>query len=165
MCGRFLLYSSTETLERTFGLELGDRRPNLQPSWNIAPTQSVAVVGAKDGRRGLALMHWGLVPSWAKDRSIAAKMINARGESVHEKPAFRAAFKARRCLIPADGFYEWRTEEGDKQPYLLEPAAGGPMALGGLFERWCDPENGDLWSCTIVTTDAGAWRNARIIHR
>jgi len=156
MCGRFLLYSSTETLERTFGLELGDRRPNLQPSWNIAPTQSVAVVGAKDGRRGLALMHWGLVPSWAKDRAIASKMINARGESVHEKPAFRAAFKSRRCLIPADGFYEWRKVEGGKQPYVLEPAAGGPMALGGLFERWRDPEGGDLWSCTIVTTDASA---------
>ena len=156
MCGRFLLYSSVETLERTFGLELGDRRPNLQPSWNIAPTQEVAVVGVKDGRRGLALMHWGLVPSWAKDRSLASKMINARGESVHTKPAFRAAFKSRRCLIPADGFYEWRKVEGGKQPYLLEPAAGGPMALGGLFERWRDPEDGDLWSCTIVTTDASA---------
>jgi len=156
MCGRFLLYSSPEALERSFGLELTDKRPNLQPRYNIAPTQEVAVIGVKAGRRGLAMMHWGLIPSWAKDRSLAAKMINARGESVHEKPAFRAAFKARRCLIPADGFYEWRKVEGGKQPYVLEPAAGGPMALGGLFERWRDTENGDLWSCTIVTTDASA---------
>jgi putative SOS response-associated peptidase YedK len=156
MCGRFLLYSSPETLERTFGLDLPEKRPNLQPRYNIAPTQDVAVVGAKNGGRGLAFMHWGLIPSWAEDRAIAAKMINARGESVHTKPAFRAAFKARRCLIPADGFYEWHTENKVKQPYLLEPAAGGPMALGGLFERWRDPENGDLWSCTIVTTEASA---------
>lgn len=156
MCGRFLLYSSPEALERSFGLEFTDKRPNLQPRYNIAPTQDVAVIGTKAGRRGLAMMHWGLVPSWAKDRSLAAKMINARGESVHEKPAFRAAFKARRCLIPADGFYEWHAEEGGKQPYLLEPAAGGPMALGGLFERWRDPAGGELWSCTIVTTEASA---------
>jgi putative SOS response-associated peptidase YedK len=156
MCGRFLLYSSIETLERTFGLELQGARPNLEPRYNIAPTQRVAVVGVKEGRRGLAMMHWGLIPSWAKDRSIAAKLINARGESVHTKPAFRAAFKARRCLIPADGFYEWHNEAGNKQPYVLEPAAGGPLALGGLFERWRDPEGGELWSCTIVTTDASA---------
>jgi putative SOS response-associated peptidase YedK len=156
MCGRFLLYSSIETLERSFGLDLQGKRPNLEPRWNIAPTQDVAVVGTKDDRRGLATMHWGLVPSWAEDRTIAAKMINARGESVHTKPAFRAAFKSRRCLIPADGFYEWQKRDGGKQPYVLEPAAGGPMAFGGLFERWRDPEGGDLWSCTIVTTEASA---------
>ncbi|MFP4127236.1 MAG: SOS response-associated peptidase [Alphaproteobacteria bacterium] len=157
MCGRFLLYSSVDTLARTFGLAPTDQRVNLGPRYNIAPTQEVATVGRnKAGGRGLAMMHWGLIPSWAKDRSLAAKMINARGESVHEKPAFRAAFKSRRCLIPADGFYEWHSENGRKRPYVLEPAAGGPMALGGLFERWRDPENGDLWSCTIVTTDASA---------
>ncbi len=156
MCGRFLLYSSPDTLERTFGLDLGAERPNLEPRYNIAPTQQVAVIGAKDGRRGLARMHWGLVPSWAKDRSIAAKLINARGETAHEKPAFRGAFNARRCLIPADGFYEWATDGKAKQPYLLEPAAGGPMAMAGLFERWRDGEGHTLWSCTIVTTDASA---------
>lgn len=156
MCGRFLLYSPTETLERTFGLDLGAERLNLEPRWNIAPTQQVAVVGVKNGRRGLARMRWGLVPSWAKDLAIGAKMINARGETVHEKPAFRAAFKARRCLVPADGFYEWTPGDKGRQPWLLEPAAGGPMGLAGLFERWRDPEGADLWTCTIVTTDASA---------
>jgi len=154
MCGRFLLYSSPETLERTFGLDLTGQRPNLEPRYNIAPTQDVAVVRAGDGRRRFERMRWGLVPSWAGDLKIGARLINARGDRVHAKPAFRSAFNARRGLIPADGFYEWHSDEGGKQPYVLEPAAGGPMAFGGLFERWRDGEGGEVWSCTIVTTDA-----------
>jgi putative SOS response-associated peptidase YedK len=155
MCGRYLLYSSTDSLARAFGLDL-EAPPNLEPRYNVAPTQEVPIIKYVDGARWLERARWGLIPSWAKDASLGAKMINARSETVHEKPAFRHAFRARRCLVPADGFYEWTSEKGTKQPWLLEPAAGGPIGFAGLFEHWKSPEGETIRSCTILTTDASA---------
>src|SRR5215217_5300052 len=116
MCGRFLLHTAVADLQRAFGFA---ERPNLQPRYNIAPTQTVPIVRQKDGGgRELALVRWGLIPAWAKEASIGSKLINARSETVVEKPAFRGAYRKRRCLVPADGFYEWRKREGSrlKQP-------------------------------------------------
>lgn len=159
MCGRYLLYTSTDTLARAFGLDPADR-PNLEPRYNVAPTQDVPIVRAEAGRRRLDRARWGLVPSWAKDAGIGAKLINARSETVAEKPAFRRAFAARRCLVPADGFYEWTTEGKAKQPWLIAPLTEGPIAFAGLFEDWRAPAGETIRSCTILTTDA----NADIAH-
>jgi putative SOS response-associated peptidase YedK len=126
------------------------------PRYNIAPTQEVpAVRAAAQGGRELVVLRWGLVPAWAKDRAIASRLINARSESVAEKPAFRRAFAARRCLLPADGFYEWRKEGAAKQPYRITLADGEVFAFAGLWEHWRDGEGGeDLETCTILTTEA-----------
>lgn len=153
MCGRYMIVSNTEALRRLFRFP---ELPNLEPRYNVAPSQEVPVIrrGA-DGRAHFAMLRWGLVPSWAKDLKIGTKMINARAETVAEKPAFRAAFKARRCLVPADGFYEWRAEEGGKQPYLIRMADEAPFAFAGLWESWRNPESGEtVESCTIIVTDA-----------
>lgn len=155
MCGRYLLYTPVETLVRAFGLD-PDLRPNLEPRYNLAPTQDVPIVRRIDGAKRLERARWGLVPSWAKDTGIGAKLINARSETAAEKPAFRSAFKARRCLVPADGFYEWVADGKAKQPWLLEPKAGGPLAFAGLWEHWQQPDGADLQSCTILTTQASA---------
>ncbi|HYH18349.1 MAG TPA: SOS response-associated peptidase [Azospirillum sp.] len=134
--------------------------PNLRPRWNIAPTQDVAAVRAgEDGARHLALLRWGLVPHWADDPAIGNRMINARGETLADKPAFRSAFRHRRCLVPADGFYEWKAAGRRKQPYLIRRRDGRPLAFAGLWERWPGPK-GDplpqpLETVTIVTTAAG----------
>lgn len=129
---------------------------NLQPRYNIAPTQTVNTVRTTQaGGRALVRVRWGLIPPWAKDESIAAKMINARGETVAEKPSFRNAFRERRCLIPTDGFYEWRTEGGHKQPYRITLKDGGGFAFAGLWERWDRAADGvPVETCTIVTTGA-----------
>ena len=124
--------------------------------YNIAPTQPVATVRLQPGtgRRELTYCHWGLIPSWAKDHSLAARMINARAETAAEKPSFRAAFKRRRCLIPASGFYEWRQGEKGKQPYFIAPEDDGAVfALGGLWETWVSPDGSEIESCTILTTE------------
>ena len=129
-------------------------RPNLGARYNVAPTQDVPIVRATGtGGRELARARWGLVPSWAKDIAIGARMINARAETVAEKPSFRAAFKSRRCLVPADGFYEWRNGPAGKQPYRITLADGEPFAFGGLWERWDKaPDGRTVESCTIITT-------------
>ena len=155
MCGRYLLYTPVATLVRAFGLD-PDLRPNLEPRYNLAPTQEVAIVRRAEGTRRLDRARWGLIPSWAKDPSIASRLINARSETAPEKPAFRSAFKSRRCLVPADGFYEWVKDGKAKQPWLLEPAAGGPIAFAGLFEHWHQPDGVELRTMTILTTDASA---------
>ena len=155
MCGRYSLTSPPEVVRDLFNyLE----RPNLMPRANIAPTQEVAAVrrGA-DGRRHFVRLRWGLVPAWAKDAGMGARMINARAETLAEKPAFRDAFRARRCLIAADGFYEWKSEDGIKQPYRIARANGAPFAFAGLWERWDKgPDGTPLETCTIVTTEANA---------
>ena len=133
MCGRYTLTTPLEALRHLFDFA---ESPNLEPRYNIAPTQSVPVVRAGAGRRSLGMMRWGLVPGWAKDISIASRMINARGETVADKPAFREAFRSRRCLVPADGYYEWRKEDGRRQPYRVTRRDGVPMAFAGLWERW-----------------------------
>jgi putative SOS response-associated peptidase YedK len=154
MCGRFALYVTLEELADYFGLP---EPPNqLAPRYNIAPTQPVGLVrvNAQSQEREWALTLWGLIPSWSKDPSIGARMINARAETVDEKPAFRAAFKRRRCIIPTSGFYEWKKTDGGKQPYFITSANGEPLGLAGLWESWSGPNGEELESCTILTTDA-----------
>jgi len=155
MCGRFTLHTPAETLATLFDLP---ETPVLAPRYNIAPTQPVAIVRASAhprlaGQREWALVRWGLIPSWAKDPSIGARMINARAETVAEKPSFRAPFRRRRCLVPADGFYEWRKVDGRKQPYYIRMQDGGPFAIAGLWEHWQGPDGSELQTCTLLTTE------------
>ncbi|HUY36931.1 MAG TPA: SOS response-associated peptidase [Pirellulales bacterium] len=146
MCGRFTLRTPAGDVAEEFALPA---LLDLAPRYNIAPTQSIAAVRiGEGGQRELSMLRWGLVPSWADDLAIGSRLINARAETVATKPAFRRAFAKRRCLIPADGFYEWAKEEGGKQPYLFS-VDRRPFALAGLWERWRDVE-----SCTIITTTA-----------
>jgi putative SOS response-associated peptidase YedK len=156
MCGRFFLQRDPAGLARYFGTS--NAVPNLRPSWNIAPTQDSVVVRRhpESGARHLDLLRWGLVPRWAKDASGGARLMNARGESVAEKPAFRDAFRKRRCLVPMDGFYEWRQEGARKQPYAVAMADASPMAAAGLWEGWQQPDGTWLRTFTIITTDANA---------
>jgi len=164
MCGRFSLTTPTEGLRALFGF---DELPNLPPRYNIAPTQDVAGVRLKgdDGAPSFTLFRWGLIPSWAKDPSIGSRMINARAETIAEKPAFRAAFRRRRCLIPADGFYEWeKLSDGGKQPWRVTLEGGVPFAFAGLWEDWLGADGSEVETCTIVTTDA-APSIAHVHHR
>jgi putative SOS response-associated peptidase YedK len=154
MCGRFALFAGPEDLARAFGVTIEDVA--LPARYNVAPTQTVPVVRASDGRRQLATMHWGLIPPWAKDPSIGTRMINARAETVTEKPAFRVAFRSRRCLIPASGFYEWQARGRAKQPHFIRRADGGLLALAGLWERWQPAEGPAAQSCAILTTTPNA---------
>jgi len=154
MCGRYAFFSPAEAVRRTFAVEAV---PALEPRYNIAPTQAVpAVREGPDGKRSVALLHWGLVPSWAKDRALGNRMINARGETLAERPAFRRAYRSRRCILPADGWYEWQPGASGKQPWFICAQDGGPLGLAGLWESWRAPDGGTLESCTIVTTDASA---------
>ncbi len=161
MCGRYAFFSPAESVKRTFAL---DFKPELVPRYNIAPTQSVpAVRVAEEGSRTLVMLHWGLVPRWAKERAIGNRMINARSETLAGKPAYRDAFRRRRCLVLADGWYEWQAAPGGKQPWFVRLRDPRPIAFAGLWERWKDPAGGELLeSCTIVTTDAS--ESIRKIH-
>lgn len=154
MCGRFTLTSPADAVAAAFDLiEVAD----LTPRYNIAPTQSVAAVIAQPANGGIArelrMLHWGLIPFWAKDRAIGNRMINARGETLAEKPSFRAALKSRRCLIAADGFFEWKKSGDGKQPYFIHMKDGSVFGFAGLWERWTSPEGEEVQSCTIITTD------------
>ncbi len=152
MCGRFTLYASPELLAELFDLA---EAPPLAQRFNIAPTQPVGIVRI-DPRlktRAWALTYWGLIPSWSKDPSIGARLINARAETVPEKPSFRAPFRRRRCLIPASGFYEWQVQGKGKQPYYITPADGGVFAFAGLWEKWTSPDGSELESATILTVE------------
>lgn len=149
MCGRFTLTASIDVVQDLFEIQ---SLPSLEPHYNIAPTQDVlAVRETPHGREG-ALLRWGLIPSWAEDRSIASKMINARSETVAQKPAFREAFQHRRCLVVADGFIEWERRGSVKQPYWLQLDDGSPLGFAGLWERWRDEAGAWLETCTILTT-------------
>ena len=149
MCGRYTLKSNGNAVASLFGLA---EEFEIEPRYNIAPTQNVQVVLEDDGRR-LEAMHWGLIPSWSKDPSIGARMINARAETVSEKPSFRSAFKKRRCLIPADGFYEWQKQPDGKQPFHLRMTNGRPFAFAGLWETWNMEGGEEMLSTTIITTE------------
>lgn len=153
MCGRYTLTTSGEIIAEFFKLSAV---PDIKPRYNIAPTQSVATVTveAKKMQRQFQFMRWGLIPSWAKDMKIGSKMINARSETVAEKPAFRSAIKHRRCLIVADGFYEWQQQGKNKQPYYFQKTDGEPFAFAGLWENWESPEKENIVSCSIITTAA-----------
>src|SRR5262245_61034841 len=141
MCGRFAFYSPHESVVRLFGVS---ESPEVAPHWNIAPTQYVAVVReAPDDSRRLSMLYWGLVPYWAENRSIGARMINARAETLKDKSAFRNAYERRRCLVLADGYYEWIRSGPVKQPYFIRLASGEPFGMAGLWETWKDPANGE----------------------
>jgi len=155
VCGRYVVTTPGEVIAELFEL---DEKPHLVPRYNVAPTQEVPIVrAAAAGGRELAMVAWGLVPFWAKERAIGNKLINARAESLAEKPSFRDSYKKRRCLIPADGFYEWQRTDGRKQPWLLRLRGGAPFAFAGLWSSWKDRESGEaLESCAIVTTTPNA---------
>lgn len=153
MCGRYALHSHPHVIALQFGLA---HEPEYAPSYNIAPGTPILVVrGEATHARSAAMLQWGLIPAWAKEPSIGQHMINARAEHVAEKPAFRAAFRRRRCIVPADGFYEWKAIGGRKQPYYVRPRASELFGLAGLYEYWRDPE-GLIGSCTLITTRANA---------
>jgi putative SOS response-associated peptidase YedK len=154
MCGRYASSRRPDDLVSWFEVEEPPEE-ELAPSWNVAPTDPVyAVVQSKDAVRQLRVLRWGLVPSWSKDPKGGARMINARMESVKDKPAFRKAYATRRCLVPADGYYEWKPEGTGKQPYYLVDREGHPLAMAGLYEHWKTPEGGWLSTCTVITTSA-----------
>lgn len=153
MCGRFSFIHSDETIAEVFQVA---EVPHLTPRYNIAPTQPVPTVlqTSEDADRQFKFLHWGLIPSWSKDPKMGARMINAKAETVSEKPAFRSAFKRRRCLVLADGFYEWQQQNGKKQPYYFRLEDGKPFAFAGLWEHWEGAEGEVIESCTILTTEA-----------
>jgi putative SOS response-associated peptidase YedK len=155
MCGRYLLTSPVDLLRQLFRFM---ERPNLGPRYNIAPTQEVPIVRlSRDGdRRELIQVRWGLVPYWADDMKIGNRMINARAETIERAPAFREAFQRRRCLVPADGFYEWRKDGKQRQPLLIRRRDQAPFAFAGLWERWRQPDGQVLRSCTIATCPPNA---------
>ncbi len=152
MCGRYSLTSAPEAMRQLFDLD--GPLLNLAPRYNIAPTQEAPVIRAgSGGGRELAMLRWGLVPSWSKDGPDSGySMINARAETVAEKPAYRAAFRDRRCLVPADGFYEWKKEGKGKQPFRFTMADAAPFVMAGLWEGWRRPDGGMLQSFTIIVT-------------
>ena len=164
MCGRFTQYMSWRELVELYELTDQDYIPNLEPRYNLAPSQQVAAVRLdRDRKRKAVMLRWGLIPFWAKDAKIGYRTINARAETVAEKPAFREAFKRRRCLIPANGFYEWQGPKGAKQPYYVFAPEGGLLTFAGLWESWTDKASGErIESCSIIVTKANA--RLRWIH-
>jgi putative SOS response-associated peptidase YedK len=167
MCGRYLLHADPKLIERAFGAEFSQIPRELVPRWNIAPTQIVPIVRNQPGRelkivrqgeggeRELVTVRWGLIPAWAKDPAIGNRMINARAEGVADKPAFRSAFRSRRCIVPASGFFEWQRQgRGPKQPYLIRRRDGLPIGFAGLWESWQDRATGEVVeTCTIITCE------------
>ena len=152
MCGRFALAVDLKTLIEAFGIDIAP--DSLSRRYNIAPSQPVAGIRqTEDGQRELTNLRWGLIPFWAKDPAIGHKMINARAETASEKPSFRRAFQARRCLIPASGFFEWKKQERRKIPFYIRSRNHSLLALAGLWESWQGPE-GPIETCTILTTEA-----------
>ena len=150
MCGRYTLKTPLSVLTERF--DIGESSTSVTPSYNIAPTQQVATVLSENGKRKLEMLRWGLIPSWADDPEIGSRMINARAETVAEKPSYRKAFKKSRCLILADGFYEWQKTDSGKQPFHIRMQDGSPFAFAGLWESWDKGE--EIRSCTIITTEA-----------
>jgi len=152
MCGRFTLFFDPSELQDLFGLT-GTPPPAWAPRYNIAPTQPVAAIILNEGaQRELTHFQWGLIPSWSKDPTMGSRMINARAETIREKPAFRAALKRRRCLIPANGFYEWQKTDNAKTPMYITMKDDSPFAIAGLWEQWRSPQEAVIRSCTLITT-------------
>lgn len=149
MCGRFALTAPASTITEIFQIDV---LPEILPRYNIAPTQDVHCVVEEGGERSVQAFKWGLIPSWAKDRKIGYKTINARSETAASKPAFRAAFRRRRVLVLADGFYEWKRQGKQKLPWLMQVDGGRPYGMAGLWETWVDPDTlEEVRSCTILT--------------
>jgi len=155
MCGRFTLFEADKILSKEFGVS---GFTPLSPHYNIAPSQPVAAVRVSPAGTGreLALLRWGLIPSWSKDPAIGNRLINARAETAREKPSFRNAFRRHRCLIPTNGFYEWQRKERGKQPYFVRMRDMRPFAFAGLWDRWESPDKDVIETCTILTTTANA---------
>ena len=153
MCGRARLSSDVSEIKLTFSIPPERPTPNVAPSWNVVPTDPLPIVhcDAKEGTRALEVMRWGLIPYWAKDIKIGFSTINARAEEIDTKPAFREAFRQRRCLVPLDNFYEWAKTPTGKQPYAIALKGGGLMAMAGLWETWHAPAGETVHSATIVT--------------
>ena len=151
MCGRFVQYTLFPLLEKEFSLKFGADVP-LRQSYNIAPTQDVPVVVNEEGNR-LSLCRWGLIPPWSRDAAIGSRMINARAETLAEKPSFKGPYRKHRCLILADGFYEWRKTESGKVPVYITMRDGRPFGFAGLYSDWRPPEGDPIRTCTIVTTE------------
>lgn len=162
MCGRYAATRNAMDLAASFGIVADAVDEDLAPDYNVAPTKEVFAVVERPPRedkdetpiRQLRVAKWGLVPSWAKDPSIGSRLINARVETVTEKPAFKKAFRARRCLLPADGYFEWWGEKGHKQPFYIHPKDGGVMAMAGLYEFWKAPDEEWLFTVAVITTEA-----------
>jgi len=153
MCGRFVQASPSRAYAELFGLP--DTELDLPPRYNVAPSQAVLAARMEASQRvRLVALRWGLVPAWSKGPDPRYSMINARAETVHERPAYRSAFQYRRCLIPTEGFYEWRSEGGRKQPWFIHRRDRRPFAMAGLWEHWQDPAGNELESCTILVTGA-----------
>jgi putative SOS response-associated peptidase YedK len=161
MCGRYAITTAPEAMRQLFGYP---EQPNFPARHNVAPTQPVPIVRMFEGRRQFALVRWGLLPAWVKDPRQFTLLINARGESANEKPAFRNAMKYRRCLFPADGFFEWKIEGKAKRPYFVHRKDRAPSAFAGLWESWMGPNGEEIESAAIVTTDASP-SIAHIHHR
>ena len=163
MCGRFAFYSPAEAAAALFGAAAS---LDVAPRYNVAPTQDIAAIReSKEGARELVMLRWGLVPFWAKDPSLGNRMINARAETISEKPAYRNAYKHRRCIVLADGFYEWHREGDAKTPYFISLASGEPFALAALWEDWTDRETGESLQTTTLVTAAANDFMARLHHR
>ena len=151
MCGRFALAATSEELANHFNL---NQKVTLESRYNIAPSQPVSIIRSGTSGKKLSAVRWGLIPHWSKDEKTGYKLINARAETIAEKPSFRDAFKSRRCLIPATGFFEWKHEGRMKQPYFIKMKNSGLFAMAGLWESWQSPEGKTIESCAILTTDA-----------
>jgi putative SOS response-associated peptidase YedK len=151
MCGRYVITSSPAAIRALFGYP---EQPNFPPRYNVAPTQPIPVVRLHEGKRQFVLMRWGLIPAWVKDPKAFSLIINARSDTVIDKPAFRNAMRRRRCLIPADGFYEWKEIGGRKQAYFVRLIQSGPFAFAGLWETWTGPNGEEMDTTAIVTTNA-----------
>jgi len=162
MCGRFVGFRSLHELKKTFPIDKATCE--VTENYNVAPSQEILAIIKYDKENWLEKLHWGLVPFWAKDISIGNKLINARAETIASKPSFRNAFKKRRCLIPADGFYEWKGPKGQKQPVFITLPESKPFAFAGLWETWHEKDDPDTMykSCTIITTEASD--SVREIH-
>lgn len=152
MCGRYVITSAPAAIRALFAY---GEQPNFPARHNIAPTQPIAVVIEDQGARHFRLMRWGFIPAWVKDPRDFTLLINARAETVRDKPAFRNAVRRRRCLVPADGYYEWQTSGGQKHPYFIYPRGGGPIGFAGLFETWVGPNGEELDTVAIITAAAG----------
>ena len=162
MCGRYSLTASPEEIRALFGY---DEQPNFPPRYNIAPMQPIAIVTAEHGKRGFLLARWGLIPSWVKDPAGFSLLINARGETAAEKPAFRGAMRHRRCLVPANGFYEWgKASSGPKQPYWVAPADGRLVAFAGIWETYAAADGSEIDTGAILTVDSNE-AVAQVHHR
>jgi putative SOS response-associated peptidase YedK len=159
MCGRYLILSSPQAFRRLFGYRA---EPDFPPRYNVAPTQPVPIVRLAERERQFALVRWGLIPPWVKDPRTFTLLVNARAESVNAKPAFRNAMRRRRCLFPADGFYEWKDDGGRKRPFCIRPKDRAPIAFAGLWETWTGPNGEEMETAAIVTTQAN--RDLAALH-